>query len=152
MEAPHMTQSPKPIALSGAYYWIPARVDQAIAWRLKTCHDFGVWDGISHREFWPHVLEHLAGVWGRDDGVLKHLLEDHYTGLPRGRVTHPKGRYVIIHGNDAPANNWKAAIKARFGLRGLGVKTIFDEHERMLHEDARAFEEAFDVQLDLPCV
>jgi hypothetical protein len=107
-----------------------------------TCHDLGVWDGISHREFWPDVLEHVATAWGKDAKALKRCLRDLYTGLPRGRLTHPKTVYLIIHGEDAPVVNWKSKIKARFRLKGVRVTTLYDEHERMLGADRRALEDA----------
>jgi hypothetical protein len=114
-----------------------------------TCHDLGVWDGISHREFWPYILEHLAAAWSKGADTLKRHLHDHYTGLQRGRITHPKTGYLIIHGQDAPVTNWKTRIKARFRLNGVRVKALSDEHEQMLTEDRRALEEVLGVTLGL---
>ena len=89
-------------ALTGAYYWCPHPLPEGLICNLVTCHDVNVWDGISHREFWSYVLEHLAVAWGKDAKALKRRLRDHHTGLPRGRVTHPKSGYIVIHGDDAP--------------------------------------------------
>jgi len=69
---------------TGAYYWVPRPVPEGLTWNLVTCHDLNVWDGVSHGEFWPFVLEHLAAAWGKDAKLLKRLLRDHHTGLPRG--------------------------------------------------------------------
>ena len=87
----------------GGLLWVPRSRNRVIRLGLVTCHDLGVWDGVSHREFWPSVLKHLAVAWGKDAKPLKRLLHDHHTGLPRGRVTHPKSGYIVIHGDDAPA-------------------------------------------------
>ena len=81
-----------------------------------TCHDLGVWDGVSHREAWLYVLEHLATVWGKDVEVLKTRLREHHTGLPRGRITRPKTGYLVIHGGDAPIENWLKLVKVHFRL------------------------------------
>lgn len=68
----------------GAYYWVPRPLPEGVTWELVACQDLGVWDGVSHREFWPYVLKHLAAAWGKDAGLLKLRLHDNHTGLPRG--------------------------------------------------------------------
>ena len=73
-----------------------------LSWSLLTCHDIGKWDGIAYREMWPSVVEHLAELWGKAPEPFRRRLGDHYYALPRGRVTRPKGNYLILHGNDAP--------------------------------------------------
>ena len=136
--------------LAGAYYWLPVpTTNGSIHWDLLTCHDLGVWDGVSHRVFWPSVLAHLAPVWGQDAASLKHRLGDHYYGLPRGRVTRPKGRYLLLQGKDSPVPDWKARIFDRFHLTGLDVRALSDDHERVLREDVLALEAALGVDLGL---
>jgi hypothetical protein len=140
----------RPQRLTGAYYWFPIPGQSGPrSWSLLICHDLKCWDGISHRKFWPHVVEHLAAAWGKDTKPLQRRLLDHYTGLPRGRVTRLKTGYVIFHGNDSPVADWKTRIKARFQLAGVKVTPVNDEHERMLGEDHRALQDALGVALGL---
>lgn len=146
------TETRAQVPLTGAYYWFPRPHPEGPSWELLTCHDLGAWDGISHREFWPLVVEHLAAAWGKDAGPLKRRLLDRYTGLPRGRITHPKTGYLIIHGDDAPVADWRPRIKDRFRLRGVKVRPLFDEHERMLAGDPEAVEAALGLRLGLPGV
>lgn len=133
--------------LTGAYFWAPRPLPVGFAWDLVTCHDLEVWDAVSHREFWPYVLEHLAAVWGKDARLLKLRLHDNHTGLPRGRITHPKSGYVIIHGDDAPVANWLKLVKVKFRLTKVKVTPEFTEHERMIGDDPRAVEKALGVSL-----
>jgi len=137
--------------LTGAYYWVPEPRPNGHSWNLVTCHDLNLWDGVSHRQFWPHVLEHLAAPWGKDAKPLKQRLHDHHTGLPRGRVTHPDLGYVVIHGDDAPAtvSNWLDLVKAQFRLAGVEVTPEFTVHEKMLADDPKAVQAGLGVSLDL---
>jgi len=143
----------RPRPLTGAFYWLPSPAPSGpSSWALLTCHDLGKWDGISHREFWPSVLEHLAPAWGKDPAPFKRRLGDHYYALPRGRITRPNGNYLILHGNDAPVPAWQTIVSDRFRLHGLQVKTPWDEHERTLSEDVLALEDVLGVSLGLPKV
>lgn len=139
---PRLTE---PAPLSGAYYWVPSPRPIGVVWNLKTCHDLGGWDGISHREFWPYVLEVLADAWGKDAETLKHHLRDHYTGLPRGRIVHRKSGCVIIHGDDAPAPDWLDLVKSRFRLTGVEAAPEFAEHETMQGDDPKRLQAALGV-------
>lgn len=139
-----------PLPLDGAYYWLPSPdEDRAIRWDLITCHDLGARDGVSHREFWPSVLEHLAPSWGFDPVSFRNHLADHYYALPRGRVTRPKGRHLILHGRDAPVPDWEPRIIDRFHLSGQKVRALSDDHERFLREDVLALEGVLGVDLGL---
>jgi hypothetical protein len=138
---------------TGAFYWLPSPDPSGpSSWSLLTCHDLRVWDGISHWEMWPHVLSHLAGLWGKAPEPFGRRLGDHYYALPRGRVTNPSGRYLILHGNDVRAlvPEWRAIIVDRFRLDGLPIRTPWDEHEQTLSEDVFALGEALGVALDFP--
>ncbi len=135
------------VPLAGGYYWCPLPTSAGHTWELVTCHDLKVWDAISHRELWPYVLEYLAAAWGKDAEVLKRRLGDNYTGLPRGRITHPTSGYLIAHGEDAPVRDWLSIVKQRFRLNR--VKPLSDDHERMLREDLKAVEDALGVILGL---
>jgi hypothetical protein len=59
-QEPVLSRSDRLNPLTGAYYWTPRPVPRGVTWELVACQDFGVWDGVSHREFWPYVLKHLA--------------------------------------------------------------------------------------------
>jgi len=135
--------------LTGAYFWMPRPMPDCPVWDLVTCHDLGVWDGISHRELWPHVVELLAVGWGKDATALKDCLHAYHTGLPRGRITHPKPGHVIIHGNDAPAAGWLNLVKVRFRLTKVKVIPEYTEHEKMLGDDLRALQDALGIPLAL---
>jgi hypothetical protein len=135
------------VSLTGAYYWFPRPTSAGYSWELVTCHDLDVWDAVSHREFWPAVLEHLATTWGKDPKVLYRRLFDHHTGLPRGRITHPKTGYVVIHGDDAPVGEWLQVVKVRFRL--TKVTPCYSEHERMIGGDPAAVQQALGVNLGL---
>ena len=138
---------------TGAFYWLPSPTPSGPpTWSILTCHDLNLRDGISHREMWPAVVEHLAGLWGKAPEPFKRRLGDHYYALPRGRVTRPKGKYLILHGNDAPVTDWQRIIVDRFRLQGLQVRAPWDDHERVLRDDVLALEKVLEVGLDLPGV
>ena len=125
---PHLTDAP-PCPLTGAYYWVPIPL-RSLTWRVLACHELGFSKDQSHYDIWPKVLTHLAGLWGRDPKVLRRHLVRHCYGLPRGRVTHPKKTFLILHGNDSPTSDWKEIVIRRFGLLGRPVRLLFDEHGR----------------------
>ena len=151
MSRPRPTIPATPLPLTGAYYWLPVPTSSgSIRWDLLTCHDLGLWDCISHREMWPTVLEFLAPAWGKAAVALGHQLGEHYYGLPRGRVTSSRGRYLILHGQDAPVPDWEPRIIARFHLASLDVQNLSSEHERVVRGDVLAVEEALGVTLGLP--
>ena len=70
---------------------------------------------------------------------------NNYTGLPRGRVTEPGGRFLICHGRDAPVRNWLPRVNRRFDLDPRSVRAEFDEHETMLAEDRRKVNEVLGI-------
>jgi hypothetical protein len=146
---PMKSEPHRPGPLTGAYYWVPSPATEGLGWELITCHHLRVWDGVSHREAWPYVLEPLAAAWGKDSKVLKRRLRDHYTGVPRGRVTHPRRGFLIVHGNDSPVPDWLDRIRSSFQLADVKPTPLFDEHERMLGEDLRAVQDALGVSLGL---
>lgn len=135
--------------LTGADYWVPRPGEGGVAWGLATCHDLQAWDAISHREFWPLILEVLAKEWDQDIRVLIRRLHDYHTGLPRGRIVHPKSGYVVIHGDDAPVTNWLELVKAGFGLTEVKLTPEFTEHEMMTGEDPRVVHDVLGLSLPL---
>lgn len=76
-------------------------------------------------------------------------MHDHHTGLPRGRIVHPKKGYVVIHGDDAPVPNWLELVKTQFRLAGVKVTPEFTEHEKMLADDPKAVQAALGISLHL---
>lgn len=143
------TSDARPGPSTGAFYWVPGPTPSGPpSWGLLTCRDLGKWDGIAHREMWPAVADHLAGLWGEAPEALRRRLSGHCYALPRGRVTRPEGNHLILHGNDAPVAGWRGIIVDRFRLHGLPIRTPWDEHEQTLGEDVLALEAALGVTLD----
>lgn len=133
--------------LTGAYYWVPRPEQGGIAWDLVTCHDLEAWEAIPHREFRPLILEVLAKNWNKDLRTLILRLHDHHTGLPRGRITHPKSGHVVIHGDDSPVPDWLELVQERFRLTQITL--CYTEHEGMSGDDPEAVEQVLEIQLGL---
>jgi hypothetical protein len=98
-------------------------------------------------------LEYPAVAWGKDAKLLNRRLRDHHTGLPRGRIVHPKVAYVVIHSDDAPAAvpDWLNLVKARCPVpthRGRS-QSEFTEHEKILADDPNAVQAALGISLYL---
>ena len=55
------------------------------------------------------MIDRLAVTWGKNATALRRYLKDHYTALPKGRVTRPD-RYLILHGDDAPVADWLTVV------------------------------------------
>lgn len=144
-----MLKPAKPKPLTGAYYWFPRPHSDGPSWELLTCHDLGVWVGISHREFWPHIVEHLATAWGLEAEPLKRRLADHHTGLPRGRINYPRPGFIILHGGDSPLDYGVSRIIDRFHLGHVQVELVGTDHESMDRRDLAAVQEALGVSLGL---
>jgi hypothetical protein len=90
-----------------------------------------------HVDLWPSVIDRLAKTCDRDARILRRLLKDRYYGLPRGRVTRPAGRSLVLHGRDAPRPDWEESVMRRFDLDPRSVGILYDEHETMMAEDRR---------------
>ena len=97
-------------ALTGGYFWFPTPGDGQVEWSVLTCHDLGFDATESHSDMWPSVIERLACAWGREVAPLRNRLELCCYGLPRGRITQPGGRFLLIHGDDAPVSDWRARV------------------------------------------
>jgi hypothetical protein len=127
-----------PRPLTGAYYWLPRRSGKTVWWSVLTCHDLGFGPDDGHFKLWPSAIDRLATAWVRDAVRLKRLLAGHWYGLPRGRVTRPERRCLVLHGDDAPVADWLDRVVERFDLDRRSVKTLYDEHEQTFTEDRRA--------------
>ncbi len=125
---------------SGGYYWFPRKDAAVVTWEVLTCHDLGFGAEIGHIDLWPAVIDRLADFWRKDRKILARHLRNSYTGLTRGRVVEPGGRFLVCHGHDAPVGNWKTRVRRAFGLEGVPLKAVFDEHETTLDEDRRRVE------------
>ncbi len=135
--------------LTGAYFWVPRPMSGGVGWELVTCHDLGVPDSASHREFWPSVVDRLAALWGREPSEFQQRLRDYYYGLPRGRVTNPKSGCVILRGGDAPSADGLILVRVGFRLSGVDARTFFVDDEQTRAMDVRAVEAALGLSLDL---
>jgi hypothetical protein len=78
---------------------------------------------------------------------FKVVLDDAYTGIPRGRILEPssiQGDWIVAHGGNFPLNEFKEDIIQDFTLRDaseLGkVKFEIDSHEKMGALDKREIE------------
>jgi hypothetical protein len=133
--------------LTGGYYWFPTHYADGITWSVVTCHDLNCAADAGHDvELWPKLITLLAGVWAKDARLLKRSLGLSYTGLPRGRVTRPDKKFLILHGNDSPVPVWQIQVAERFGLAGCRVRAIFDEHETMIPGHPQAVEVSLGVR------
>ena len=47
-----------------------------------------------------------------------------------GRITRPGGRFLLLHGDDAPVSDWRARVLRRFQLVRRSVGLCYTEHER----------------------
>lgn len=108
-----------------------------MTWDVISCHELGLDAEIGHDDLWPAVIERLAAAWDKDARALQRLLKDRYYGLPRGRVTRPGGRFLILHGADSPTSDWLERVIRRFDLDRRSVKVLFDEHETMMAADQK---------------
>jgi hypothetical protein len=117
-------------ALTGGYFWCPTPGDGQVEWSVLTCHDLGFDDTESHSDMWPSAIERLACAWGREVAPLRNRLKLCCYGLPRGRITRPGGRVLLLHGDDAPIADWRARVLTRFRLAHRSVRLLYDEHER----------------------
>lgn len=134
----------------GGYYWFPAPAGDAVAWSVLTCHDLGQGPEEGHSEMWPSVIDRLATAWGRDALRLGRLLAEHCYGLPRGRVTRPGRRFLVLHGDDAPVGDWPGRVAGRFGLDRRSLRLLLDEHERTFTQDRRAVSEELGIPIGPP--
>ena len=132
-----------PVPLTGGYYWFPAPANETVEWSVLTCHDLGFGPDEGHFDMWPSVIDRLATAWVRDVVRLRKVLAGHCYGLPRGRVTRPDRRFLLLHGRDAPVTDWLERVVARFDLEGRKVRLLFDEHERTFTGDRRAVNAEF---------
>jgi hypothetical protein len=126
----------KPMA--SGYYWFPVLALPAPTWTVLTCHELGCDADVGHARLSPLVLVRLAQAWPRDAGLLRKRLNDHYTGVPRGRVARCGKVYWVSHGGDSPIGAWEEAVIRSFNLQGRAVRPAFDEHELQLPYDVRA--------------
>ena len=135
-------------ALTGGYYWFPTPAMASVSWTVLTCHELGCDAEVGHVDFWPFVIDRLAKAWRRDGRALTDYLKNHYTGLPRGRITQPKNVFTIFHGKDSPVPDWVPMVVRKFDLNRRSVKVIFDDHEQMLAENRMRVNEALGLKTD----
>lgn len=142
---PDARSQDRPTPLYGAYYWVPSPPPGRLTWAVLTNQDAGLDPDTGHTTLWPWVLVQMAVAWGREPGALVRLLGDHYAGVPRGRVTMISKKFLINHGHDAPIDGWEPLVVSRFNLSGQRLRTVRDDHERMLREDVDAVAEVLGI-------
>lgn len=131
--------------LTGGYYWLPSPGDVLPTWDVVTRHDLGFDAEAGRVEFWDAAIERLATAWGKDAAVLGRLLRNHPHGLPRGRVTRPGRRFLILHGDDWPCPDGLERVMVAFGLDRRLARALFDEHERTIDQERRLVARALGV-------
>ena len=141
-------RSPRP--RTGGYYWFPAPANETVEWSVLTCHDLGFGPDEGHFDMWPSVIDRLATAWVRDVVRLRKVLAGHCYGLPRGRVTRPDRRFLLLHGDDAPMTDWLGRVVERFDLDRRTVRLLFDEHEQTFTGDRRAVNDEFGLSVGRP--
>ncbi len=152
MTAEKNGRSRRPAPLTGGYYWFPTRAGDTIAWSVLTCHDLEFDPDDGHFDMWPSVIDRLASAWRRDAVRLRRLLAVHCYGLPRGRITRPDRRFLILHGADAPVADWLPMVVERFNLNARTVRLLHDEHEETFIEDRRAVNAEFGLSTGRPVI
>jgi hypothetical protein len=121
--------------LTGGYYWLPTPGARSVVWDILTCYQLGFDAEAGHVEMWDAVIDRLATAWGKDVVALGRMLKDCPYGLPRGRVTRPGRRFLVLHGDDWPRADGLERVVIAFGLDRRPVRVLFDEHERTMEED-----------------
>jgi hypothetical protein len=124
--------------MTGGYYWFPIPAAASLCWNVLTCNELGCDADAGHPRLWPLAIDRLAQAWRKDRRLLRRRLRNHYTALPRGRVTRPDDAYLILHGDDSPIRDWKEAVIESFNLQGQRLRPLFDEHEQQLPYDVTA--------------
>ena len=142
-EGGHDGQAP----LTGGYFWLPTPGDATLAWDVVICHDLGFDAEVGHVEMWTALIDRLAVAWDKDAAVLRRTLKDCCYGLPRGRITRPRSRFLVLHGDDSPCSDWLERVLVAFHLELRSLRVVFDEHERTLEEDRKRVSKTLGVAL-----
>lgn len=140
----------RPGPLTGGYFWFPAPDGDTIAWSVLTCHDLGFGPDDGHYEMWPTFLDRLAQTWGREPGLLLGRLENCWYGLPRGRIGQEDGRFLLIHGADAPVADWLPMVVERFNLDSQAVEVRHDEDKETVPKHRLALNAEFGLSIGRP--
>lgn len=132
----------------GVYYAVPSKEG---GYRIFSQRSDEVDDPL-HMMYWEKVLREIANEYKLDRSDIQKL-NTAYMAVPRGRVQKEfdkatlkeTGRYLIIHGGDAPLSQIKHFVLQDFGLLPLSthkkVDWKVDTHEKMDPEDKKLFEE-----------
>jgi len=138
------------LPVTGPFFWVPKPHGKNGKWKFQIVPFFQPDEKhqIGHTRAWPEVLRLLAHWWGRSADVVVKQLQDHYTGLPRGRVVKMTGGYGIAHGNDHSDPNFAATVRSLYCLPDE-TQPFFDEHERMIPGDPERFQRVMKIQTGL---
>ena len=128
----------------GIFWWAPRfNEDKSIRWVLIEFFESEYGYGIDHQSIWEKWAATILGV---ADTKLSPILLDAYCCIPRGRVSkelRSTGRYLVLHGNDAPVKNAVRSVASRFNLPQNNYCGLFDDHERTIREHVRTIERFF---------
>lgn len=135
---------------TGIYWWIPMpKGDKDFDWDIIKFFD-SEYGEVLHETMWKkEVSSFLITAWKeRASFDLKKMVDfkNSYAGLPRGRVTKGMNNYLILHGNDSPAQNIKSVIVREFGLPNDLTKEMLDDHERILQSEKKVIESILGIQ------
>jgi len=132
----------------GVYYAIPKTKGGYEVLSLRTDET----DEPLHMFFWEKVLRQVAKEYKLTSSDITTLISN-YMAIPRGRVQKDfdkdtlkeTGKYIIVHGGDAPLPQIKHFVLQDFGLIPLSankkVEWIVDSHEKMDPEDQKALKD-----------
>ena len=140
--------------LTGAYWWLPRPSGKKIEWEVTPFYDEDFDSPAMHYHHWRQFVIILANAWRKEPDRLYARVRNNYTGLPRGRVSRLHGgvaTYGLLHGDDSPGNLSQVMQKFRLGpYKTAGkLKVAWDEHERVMADDARAVQAALGVDLGI---
>lgn len=123
---------------TGIYWWAPVKN----GWRLATFADdeFGGKE-LLHQDIWYKYCAEILDIRSEVAKVPKPLRYA-YSGLPRGRVNKrpSDGRWLILHGDDAPVDDAIKLIAFKFNLPAGKYIELFDDHETILPDDLQTIQ------------
>ena len=133
----------------GVYYAIPKKKGGYEILSLRADET----DEPLHMFYWKKVLNQVAREYKLKPTDVRDL-STNYMAIPRGRIQKEidndtlkeTGKYIVVHGGDAPLSQIKHFVLQDFGLIPLStnnkVEWIVDSHEKMDPEDRKALKDA----------
>jgi len=119
-----------PTPTAGIYYLVPNVKTKGYDLMCQT--EEGTDDPV-HIFYWDEIKAILARRFKADAS----LLDDAYTGIPRGRICAPDGKdgdWIVAHGGDVEMKLFTAQILDEFGLTDANARGRV-RYEHVLHEE-----------------